>query len=107
MRIEFEDPELERLFTEGKSKAKYLRSLPKGVVKGFFKAVNHLIAARNTEALYPLKSLDYKKLEGKDYERVKINDQYRLLFRSRVVEDDSEKVTVAQLHKISNHYEDL
>lgn len=66
MRIEFEDPELENLAIEGKSNARHLRSLPKGVVKGFFKAVNYLRAAKNTEALYPIKSLDYKKLEGKD-----------------------------------------
>ena len=67
--------------------------------------MNYLRAANRIEDLFLINSLHYEKKVGnlKDIEAVRINDQYRLLFRSSP--DDQGIIVNALLIEISKHYE--
>ena len=86
------------------SDRRYKRLL-KDIVKRFIKVVNYLKAARRLEDLFFIKSLHYEKKKGDllGVDAVRVNDQYRLLFRSS---PDEEGIVVnALIFEISKHYE--
>ena len=77
------------------------------VVKGYAKAYNHLKAAKRIEDLFRIGSLHYERLKGnlKDFESVRCNNRWRLIFKSSAI-DDSLIITEIELIEISNHYGD-
>ena len=105
MEIEFDKEYLEELYSNGKCKDKKHRYQP-SVVNQYVKTVNTLKSAQNTETLYKLKSLNYEKMSGnkKDIESVRINDQYRLEFKSRIEKKNEKSITICALTELSNHY---
>lgn len=64
MTIEFNDPALEELYTDGSTKDTKYRKLSKENVKQYVKAVNYIRSARRIEDLYSIKSLHYEKRRG-------------------------------------------
>lgn len=106
MNIEFADPALEELFTEGKTSDSQYKKLQPQIIKQYIKVVNYLRAANRIEDLYKFNSLNYEKKGGdlKDIEAVWINKQYRLLFQSSIGE--SLIITEVLLLEISKHYGD-
>lgn len=59
----------------------------------------------STEDLYRFKALHYERLIGdkKDRESVKVNNQYRIEFRSAIIEGER-KITICNILELSNHY---
>lgn len=79
MKIEFADKDLMRIGTEEAHKM----GLPIAVIKAARNRIIQLEAATDERDLRNLKSLNYKKLQGeKDgLRQVRVNDQYRIVFR--------------------------
>ena len=53
-----------------------------------------------------MKSLNYEKLSGnkKGIESVRVNDQFRIEFISRIEGVDSDLITICSIVELSNHY---
>lgn len=105
MLIEFEKDYLRELYEDGKTKNKKYR-FQKEIVKRYVKAINALKAANRIEDLFLLKSLNYEKLLGdkKGIESIKVNDQYRIEFRSRIEGEEPHYITICAIIELSNHY---
>lgn len=105
MIIDFEERALEDLYLTGSTKDKRYERLPKDIIKRYIKVVNFLKSTRRVEDLFFINSLHYEKKSGdlKDVEAVRINDKYRLLFKSSP--DEQGIIVNALLKEISKHYE--
>lgn len=81
VRFEIEDDSCRRLYAEEKGAERY----PAGVVDAFFEALEVIHAAADIRDLYRLKAFHVEKLRGKKWKRgersIRLNDQYRLVFR--------------------------
>ena len=105
MRILFDKEYLEQLYTEGKAKSKKYR-FRKSVIYKYKQTIDKLRVAKRIEDLYPFKSLKYKKLIGdkKGLESVRVNQQYRIEFISRVEREEPDTITICSILELSNHY---
>ncbi|MGG7034458.1 MAG: type II toxin-antitoxin system RelE/ParE family toxin [Flavobacterium sp.] len=105
MVIKFEKEYLEELYTEGKAKNKKYRFQPQ-VVKNYRQTIDRLRPATRVEDLFPIRSLNYEKLSGnkKGLESVRVNDQYRIEFRTSVEGEDPNTITICSIVELSNHY---
>ena len=104
MQIVFQIEYLSELYYNGKSSDKKHRFQP-DIVKRYTHVINTLISANRFEDLFPLRSLNYEKLEGdmKGYESVRVNDKYRVIFRSEKIESE-QLITVCNIIDLTNHY---
>lgn len=105
MKIVFEKDYLEQLYAEGKAKGKKYR-YPKGLISKYKQTIDKLRVANRVEDLYPFKSLNYEKLIGdkKGLESVRVNQQFRIEFRSRVEGAEPDTITICSIVELSNHY---
>jgi toxin HigB-1 len=105
MNIVFEKEYLEQLYAEGKAKGKKYR-YPKGVISKYKQTIDKLRVANRVEDLFPLKSLNYEKLIGdkKGLESVRVNQQYRIEFRSTIEGERSDTITICSIVELSSHY---
>lgn len=106
MDITFRDIGLARLYEGNKPKRKEWKSNPH-MVKQFVKTVNQMSAVTTVEQLMQFRGLHYKKLtdDPDGMSAVRINKQYRLLFKEMVNEEDPPRVVLFQIEEITNHYE--
>lgn len=104
MEIKFEKEYLKELYFKGKTTDKKHR-FPLSIVNRYCKVIDILDSVSTTEDLYRYHSLNYKTLVGdKDgIESVRVNDKYRIEFRTRKVVSDV-VVTVCNIEELSNHY---
>lgn len=104
MQIVFQKEYLSELYYNGKSSDKKHRFQP-DIVKRYTHVINTLITANRIEDLFPLRSLNYEKLEGdmKGYESLRVNDKYRVIFRSEKIESE-QLITVCNIIDLTNHY---
>lgn len=117
MEIVTENEDLKELLETGRSSKKELRNLQKGTIKGFVKAVMILRAEDSVEGLYKYRGLNYERLKGrlKEYESVRCDSRYRLIFKSSLKKSLDKDVQIIQeqiitevkLIKISDHYGDI
>ena len=105
MEIIFEEDYLRDLYEKGKTRNKKYRFQPK-VIQKYIQAIDKLKNALNTEELYPIKSLNYERLSGKkkNLESVRVDDKYRIEFRTRMKGEEPERITICSIVKLSNHY---
>ncbi len=105
MTIEFEKEYLEYLYKTGKSNDKKHRFQP-AVVNGYLKCVKALMLASKIEDLYQYCSLNYERLVGdkKGLSSLRINNQYRLLFREIASKEEMTHIEICSLVDITNHY---
>ncbi len=105
MEIEFEKPYLEELYRKGKTKDKKHR-FPKGIPERYIRTIDKLRVAERIEDLFVLRSLRYEKLVGdkNDLESVRVNDKYRIEFRSSVEGEEPNLITICSIKELSNHY---
>lgn len=104
MEIVFEKDYLKELYEYGKTRSKKHRFQP-AVVKKYIQTIDKLRVAKNTEELYPIKSLNYEKLIGdkKGIESVRVDKKYRVEFITSV-EAEPEIITICSIIELSNHY---
>lgn len=108
MRISTDNEALLELYTTGKSDDKRYKKLPKSAILGFIKAVNLIKTAKRIEDLFLYKGLNYKRMKGdlKDFESVRCDIKYRLMFKSSAL-DNSIIITEVELFEITDHYGSL
>lgn len=106
MNITTEDESLLELFETGKTSKKKYKKLPKGVIKGYVKAVNKMRAASRIEDIMRDHGLQYERLIGdrNGQESVRCNDTWRLIFQSYPA-DGSIIITEIDLIELSHHYD--
>lgn len=105
MDLFFEDEALCELYEYGSTTSKkYKRLLNKDIIKKYKKAVDYLQFANKRSDWFRFAGLNYKVLNGSGIESVRIDDRWRLLFKS--TEDDQLIITEISLIEISNHYGD-
>lgn len=105
MIIEFEQVYLRELFEVGKASGRKHRFQPQ-VIKQYIKTVKRLEFAQKIEDLFQISSLNYERLSGdkKDLESVRVNDQYRIEFKSRKEGEEPQILTICSIIDLSNHY---
>jgi len=101
MDIKFEKDYLRELFYDGVAKDKHHRFQP-DIVKKYVRVVNILDSVDKTSDLFRYRSLHYEKLIGdkKGLESVRVNDQYRIEFRT----SEDEGIIICSIEELSNHY---
>jgi len=105
MKIVFDKEYLKQLYTEGKVKNKKYR-FQKSVIVKYKQTIDKLRVATRIEDLYPVKSLKYEKLIGdkKGFESVRVNQQYRIEFISKLEGEEPDIITICSIVELSNHY---
>ena len=97
MEITFEQDYLRELFYEGRAKDKKHRFQPQ-IVRKYIKVLNLMESLDSTEYLYRFAALHYETLVGDKAgrESVRVNDQYRIEFRSETV--GTERLILSLIH---------
>ncbi len=101
MEIKFEKDYLRELFYYGVASDKQHRYQP-DIVRRYVRVVNILDSVEKVADLYRYRSLHYEKLQGdkKGIESVRVNDQYRIEFKS----SEAGGITICNIIALSNHY---
>ena len=101
MEIVFEKDYLRELFYDGEAKNKQHRYQPH-IVRRYVRVVNILDSVVKVTDLFRYRSLHYEKLVGDKagLESVRVNDQYRIEFRSSA----KNSITICNIVELSNHY---
>ncbi len=104
MEITFEQDYLRELFYDGRAKDKKHRFQPQ-IVRKYIKVLNLMESLDSTQDLYRFASLHYEKLvvDKAGRESVRVNDQYRIEFRSEIVGKER-LITICNILELSNHY---
>jgi proteic killer suppression protein len=103
MKVYFETDELEHFYKTPLAEIRGKMKYPGTIIKQYKKAVQLFIAIERIDALNAFRSLRLERLKGdraKDYS-IRLNDQYRLIFR--LINEDEIEVIV--IREISKHYE--
>jgi len=104
MEIKFDKEYLRELFEVGVATNKKYRFQP-DIVARYQARIKTLEKASKTADLCTLRSLRYEKLKGDKagLESVRVNDQYRIEFKTTQVASET-VVTVCNILELSNHY---
>ena len=105
MKVTFDKKYLQELYEDGKTSDKKHRFQPSIVAK-YQKTVTILKAVTSVENLFPYNGLQYKVLKGdkEGIEAVRVNDQYRIEFKTMQVVSET-VVTICNILELSNHYD--
>jgi|TARA_B110000908_G_C10220543_1_gene435104 proteic killer suppression protein len=105
MEINFEKDYLKELYENGKARSKKHRFQP-SVIKKYMQTIDKLRVAKNTEELYPIRSLNYEKLIGdkKGLESVRVDGKYRIEFITTLEGEEPDSITICSIIELSNHY---
>ena len=105
MEINFEKDYLKELYENGKARSKKHRFQP-SVIKKYIQTLDKLRVAKNTEELYPIRSLNYEKLIGdkKGLESVRVDGKYRIEFITTLEGEEPDSITICSIIELSNHY---
>lgn len=105
MEIKFEADYLSELYYEGKAHDKKHRFQPQ-IVRKYVRVIDLMESLDSMEDLYRFKALHYERLAGdkKGRESVRVNDQYRIEFRSEIVGSEKQ-ITICNILELSNHYD--
>ena len=104
MEIKFEEDYLRELYYEGRTHNKKYHFQPQ-ITKKYIWVIDLMESLDCTEDLYRYKALHYEALTGdkKDRESVRVNDQYRIEFRSEIINGEK-NITICNILELSNHY---
>ena len=102
MKVFFESLELKNLYEYDINQLKGKQKIPIEVTKQYQKKVNILIAIKEINELYNFRSLNFEALKGnrKGQYSIRLNKQYRLLFR--IARNGELEILIIE---ISKHYE--
>ena len=104
MEIVFEKKYLQELYETGITTDKKHRFQPQ-IAKKYKKTISILKSVSCVEDIFPYNALQYEKLKGDKIglESVRVNDQYRIEFRTTKVVSEV-VVTICNILELSNHY---
>ncbi len=102
MLVYFDDAELEYFYTTPLEDIKGKTGYSKTILKQFKKGIQLMVAAEKPSDLRQFRSLKFESLKGdrKGQYSIRLNDQYRLLFRNITA-----KEVAVSIIEISKHYE--
>lgn len=107
MRVRFNTDELARLYATPLGQLKGKLQYSRDIIKQFKKKVIILLTISGINELKEHKGLNFERLKGnlKDYYSIRLNNQYRLLFR--IVKETEDEIIIEELliTEISKHYE--
>lgn len=105
MKIIFEKDHLKELYEKGKARNKKYRFQPK-IISKYIQTIDKLRAAKSTEELYPIRSLNYEKLIGdkKGFQSVRVDNKYRIEFTTTVEGENPDTIIICSIIELSNHY---
>lgn len=100
------EPYLEQLYTGRPCTDKRFKSNP-ALVKQVQKVIKFFQTAPDFPALQQIRSLNLEALGGdrKGYWSARVNDQYRLIFRTEPVGVEPKEISLIALTEITNHYD--
>ncbi len=103
MLIYFDSPELEQLYLTPLIQIRGEQQYPAGIIKQFKRKVQLLIAIKELGHLVQFKGLRFEYLNGNRYGycSIRLNDQYRLLFRPKF----TNSIEIILITEISKHYQ--
>jgi plasmid maintenance system killer protein len=102
MEFSFADKELEKLYTEGRSR-KY--RLPNNLVKKYIMRVNGIKAAETIHDFWHDPALNFERLQGHDnIFSMRINIKWRLIL-SIDFQDKEKTYGIVSIEEVNNHYE--
>lgn len=104
MDVKFDQDYLSELYYEGKTSDKKHRFQPQ-VIRRYIRVIDLLRASDRIEDLFRFNSLNYEMLTGdkRGIESVRVNDKYRLEFRTEKMMDET-LLTICNVLELSNHY---
>ena len=104
MEVVFEKDYLKNLYYKGDSGDKQHRFQPQ-IVKKYINTVNLIESVQAPRDLLKYRALNYEKLIGDKagLESVRVNDQYRIEFRTFTSEKET-KIVICSIVELSNHY---
>lgn len=104
MEITFDKKYLSELYYDGVTKDKKHRFQPQ-IVRKYIRVIDMLRAANTVEDLLKFNGLNYELLKGDKagLESVRLNDQYRIEFKTTKVVNEI-LITVCNVLELSNHY---
>ena len=102
MKVYFETQELANLYEADPEHLTGKQKIPTVVVKQYQKKVNILISITSLNELYNFRSLNFEALKGnrEGQYSIRLNKQYRLLFR--ITKNEEVEIIIIE---ISKHYE--
>lgn len=102
MELSFANKELEKLYTEGRSR-KY--KLPTNLVKKYIMRINTIMAAETIYDFWRDPTLNFERLQGsKDIFSMRLNIQWRLIL-SINFHDPEKTFGDVSIEDVTNHYE--
>lgn len=104
MEIHFDKEYLSELYYTGRCSDKKHRYQPP-IIRKYIRVLTLMAAVSRIEELMRLNGLNYEVLRGNKsgIESVRVNDQYRIEFQSRIVEGET-ILTICNILELSNHY---
>lgn len=107
MKVLLTTEELLYFFETALDEIKGKQKIPIEIIKQFKNKVTVLMNILTLTDLYKFGGLNFEKLKGelKDYYSIRLNQQYRLIFKLVKTENDKIIVEIIHITEISKHYE--
>lgn len=104
MDIRFEKEYLSDLYFKGTTSDKRHRYQPQ-IIRKYIRVIDVLRASDSVVDLLKYHGLNYERLKAdkEGLESVRVNDKYRIEFKSEQIEDEI-KLTICHIIELSNHY---
>ncbi len=104
MEVIFSDEKLRLLYQEGKERGKPV--FGEAVVKSYIKKIDILASVNNSRELTSFKSLHFESLrkEYKGFNSIRVNDQYRIVFKILKHRGGFETIEVAEIHELTDYH---
>ena len=106
MRVVFKSERLEEIYKQGAEvgKSRY----GKEVIKAFIRKIDILAAVANSVELAKFKSLHLETLKKeeryKGMHSIRVNDQYRIIFKLTKEKDGTETIEIAEIHDLTDYH---
>jgi toxin HigB-1 len=104
MEVIFNDEKLRFLYQEGRERGKPIYG--EAVVKSYIKKIDILASVNNSRELISFKSLHFESLkkEYKGFNSIRVNDQYRIVFRILKHKGGVETIEIAEIHELTDYH---
>lgn len=107
MKVRFNTKELEYYYLTPLADLKGKLPFSKDILKQYKKKVQILLSVESVDDIKQFRSLNFEALKGdrKGYNSIRLNRQYRLLFKIEKEGNGDLRIDIALLTEISKHYE--
>jgi proteic killer suppression protein len=104
MEVIFNDDKLSFLYKEGKERGKPIYG--EAVVKSYIRKVDILASVNNSRELIAFKSLHFEALKKgyKGFNSIRVNDQYRIVFKILKQKGGAETIEIAEIHELTDYH---